>query len=89
MIGTEHHEPRQINPPCDGLDRIERSGRVEVGDDGPTGLRLGTEPQGEGGLAARDVPLERRRRRTRQATRPEDRIEGGEARRHDRIERRP
>jgi hypothetical protein len=86
MVGAEHHEPLEVDAPRDRLDRVERPGRVEVGDHRPAGLRFGAEPQGEGRLAARDVALQRRRGRARQAAGPQDRIESGEARRHHRIE---
>jgi hypothetical protein len=86
MVGAEHHEPLEVDTPRDRLDRVERPGRVEIGDHRPAGLCLGAEPQGEGRLAARDVALQRRRGRARQAAGPQDRIESGEARRHHRIE---
>ena len=85
MARSKDHEPLQVDPPSDRLDRVERAGRVEVGDDRPAGLRLRTEPQGEGRLPARNVPFQGRRRGAGQATRAEDRIKDREARRHDRA----
>lgn len=84
MPGGEHDKPAQVHSPGDRLDRVERAARVEIGDDRSAGLRFGAEPQGERRLAARGVALEGRRQRTRQAARSKDRVEGGEAGRHDR-----
>ncbi len=86
MVGAEHHEPLEVDAPRDRLDRVERPGRVEVGDHRPASLRLGAEPQGEGRLATRDVAFQRRRGRAWQAAGPQDRVERREARRHDRHE---
>jgi hypothetical protein len=89
MLGREDDEPLQVDAPGDRLDRIERPRRVEVRHDRSARLRLGTQPQRQRRLAARDVALQRRGRRPRQASRPEDRVERGEARRDDRTVERP
>jgi hypothetical protein len=76
----EDDEPFQPDPASHGLDRIEAPGKIHPGGDGSTGLRLGHQPEGHGGLAARGCSGQRNRCIAGHATRPEDGIEGGEAR---------
>ena len=44
----QDHEPVEPDAASGGLDRIERPGEVEPGDDRAVGLGLGDEPEGEG-----------------------------------------
>jgi hypothetical protein len=79
----EHHEPFEAHAAGDRLDRIERLREVEVGHDRTALLRLGGEAEGERGLAAGVIAAERDAGQARDATRPEDRVQRGEARRDD------
>ncbi len=81
--GGEHDEPFRADPAGDGLHGIEGPGEVEPGDDRARRLRLGREPQGEGGLARRGVPAQGDRGGARQPAHAEDGVEGGEPRGHD------
>lgn len=74
-LGREDDEPLQPDAAGDRLDRIERPGEVQPGDDGTCDLGLCGEPQGEGGPAARRVAAEGHARRSRQAARSQDGIE--------------
>ncbi len=74
-LGREDDEPLQPDAAGDRLDRIERPGEVQPGDDGARGLGLRGESQGEGSSAARRVPAEGHAHRSRQAAGPEDGIE--------------
>jgi len=47
-LGRQDDEPVEADAAGDGLDRVERSGEVQPGDDRAVGLGLGDEPQGEG-----------------------------------------
>ncbi len=71
-------EPLEPDAARDGLDRVETPRKVEPGDDRAGRLGLRREPQDERGSAARTVAADRDARRTRQATRPQDRVERGE-----------
>jgi hypothetical protein len=48
-VWRQDDEPVEADTAGDGLDRVERPGEVEPGDDRAIGLGLGDEPQGEGG----------------------------------------
>ncbi len=73
----------------DGLDRVEGSREIEPGHDRAGRLGLRDEPQGERRPAAREVTPERQAEPTGQATRPEDRVEVGEAGREETSDRGP
>ena len=75
----EDDEPVQLDTAGGGLDRIERPGKIQPGDDRTVGLGLGDEPQGEGGGTGARGAAEGDAGRARQAARPEDRVEGREA----------
>ena len=47
-VGGQDDEPVEADAPGDGLDRVERPGEVQPGDDRAVGLGLGVEPEGEG-----------------------------------------
>ena len=72
-------EPLRPDPARHRLDRIQRRGQVQPGDDRAGGLGLGGEPQRERRPAARDVTSHRHAHPSRHATGPEDGIELGEA----------
>jgi hypothetical protein len=46
-VGRQDDEPVEPDAASDGLDRIERPGEVQPGDDRAVGLGFGDEPQGE------------------------------------------
>ncbi len=73
----DDHEPLQVNAPGDRLDRIETAREIEPGHDGARGLGLRSEPEHERRPAARAVTADGHARRTRQAARPQDRVERG------------
>jgi len=75
----DDHEPVEVDAASDRLDRVEAARQVEPGDDGALGLCLGGDPQREGRPAARAIPPDGDAGRLGQATRSEDRVEGGEA----------
>ena len=78
-LRREHDEPIQANAAGGGLDRVERVGKIEPGDDRAVSLGLGDEPQGERrGAGARSAP-ERDACGARQATGPDDGVERREA----------
>lgn len=75
----DDHEPFEADAAGDGFDRVEAAREVEPGDDGPGGLRLRGGPQRQRRPAAGAVAADRDTGRAREATRPQDRIERGEA----------
>jgi hypothetical protein len=50
-VRGQHDEPVEADAAGGGLDRIERPGKIEPGDDRAVGLGLGDEAEGEGGGA--------------------------------------
>jgi hypothetical protein len=76
-------EPLRPDAPGDGLDRVERPGEVQPGDDPAGPLGLGGEAQGEGRPAAREIAPESQAHAALQAARPEDRVERGKSGRED------
>ena len=82
-VRREDDEPLQPDAARDGLHGIERAGEIQVRDDRTAGLRLGGEPQRERGLAAGCVAVHRDAGQARDPARPEDRVQGREARGHD------
>ena len=78
-LRREDHEPFQPHAAGDGLNRVERTGEVQVRDDRPAGLGLRGEAQRQRGLAAGRIAVHRDTGRTRQTARAEDRIESREA----------
>ncbi|HYM83436.1 MAG TPA: hypothetical protein VEY67_04725 [Candidatus Dormibacteraeota bacterium] len=86
--GRDDHEPFEADASGDGLDGVERSVEVHVRHDGPGRLGLRREAERESGPAARGVAAEGEAGAARDAAGPEDRVELGEAGRHDRRERR-
>lgn len=83
--GREHHQPFQLHPTGDRLHRIERHREVQPGDDGPAGLRLRGEPEGERGPPAREVPAEREAHPAREPARPQDGVQLREPGREDAV----
>ena len=79
-------EPVQADTAGGGLDRIERPGEVEPGDDRTVGLGLGDEPQGEGRGAGRGSAAEGHARAAREPARADDRVESREARPDDPLD---
>ena len=79
----EHHEPFEPDAARHRFDRVEAASQVEVGHDRPAGLGLGREPEGECGLAARQVASERNAGQPRDAAGAEDRVQCGEPGRDD------
>jgi hypothetical protein len=78
-VGGQDDEPVETDAAGGGLDRIERPGEVQPGDDRAVRLGLGDEAQGEGGgTRARGAP-QRHAGRAREPARPDDRVEGREA----------
>lgn len=75
----EDDQPFEADPAGDRLDRIEASGEVHVGHDRARRLRSGSQPQGEGRLAAGGVPPDGERGRARDPTLAEDGVQRGEA----------
>ena len=78
-VGGQDDEPVEADATGDGLDRIERPGEVQPGDDRAVGLGLGDEPEGEGRGAGARSAAQGHAGGARQPTRPDDRIEGREA----------
>ena len=78
-VGGQDDEPVEADAAGGGLDRVERPGEVQPGDDRAVGLGLGDEPQGErGGPGARGA-FQRHARAPREPARPDDRVEGRKA----------
>lgn len=84
--GRQHDEPLGLHAASHRLHRIERRREVQPGHDRACRLGLRDEPQGEGRPPARDVTADCEPHPARDAARPEDRIELGEAGRVDAIE---
>ena len=80
---ADDDEPLRPDAAGHGLDRIQRTGEVQPGNDRATGLGLGDMAQGEGRPAARGVAPERGERAARDAALAEDRVERGKPRRVD------
>jgi hypothetical protein len=78
-VGGQDDEPVESNAAGGGLDRVERPGEVEPGDDRAVGLGLGDEPQGEGRGAGARGASERHAGAAREPARPDDRVEGRKA----------
>ena len=78
-VGRQDHEPVQADAAGGRLDRIERPGEIQPGDDRAVRLGLGHEPEGDGRGPRRGRAAQGDAGRARQAARPEDRIEGREA----------
>jgi hypothetical protein len=74
-VGREDDQPFELNAPGHSFHRIEASSQVQVRgySTGSLNLRYGSKCQR--GLAAGPVSPKRRRRRTRQATEPEDAVQ--------------
>jgi hypothetical protein len=78
-VGGQDDEPVEPDAAGGGLDRIERLGEVQPGDDRAVRLGLGHEPEGNGrGTGARGT-AQRDAGAPREPARPDDRIEGREA----------
>ena len=86
-LGRDDDEPFEADASGDRFDRVERAREVDPGDDRPGGLGLGHGPQRERRPAAGPVAAQCHARVPRQASRPEDRVELGEAGRDDAFER--
>ena len=76
-------EPRRVDAPRNGLDRVERRREVQPRHDPARGLGLRGEPQRQRGPAARGVTAHRHAHPARHAAGPEDRVELREAGRED------
>jgi hypothetical protein len=75
----DDHEPLQADAAGDGLDRVEAARQVEPGHDRPLCLRLRGDPEAQRRPSAGAIAADRDAGRFREAARPEDRIERGEA----------
>jgi hypothetical protein len=82
----QHDEPLRLDPPRHDLDRVQRGGEVQPGDDRAGRLCRRREPQGERRAAARQVAPQCHARPPRHAAGAEDGIELGEAGGEDAIE---
>jgi hypothetical protein len=60
--GADDEQPLQLDATTHGLERVERAGEIEEGDDRTSGLRLRDPAQRECRLAARPIPADRRAR---------------------------
>ena len=80
-------QPLETDPAGDRLDWVEAARQVEPGDDRALRLGLGGDAQAEGRATARALAADRDAGRLRQAARPEDRIERGEAGADDAVVR--
>ena len=78
-VGGQDDQPVEADAAGDGLDRIERPGEVQPGDDRAVGLGLGDEPEGEGGGAGARSAAQGHACGAGQPARPDDRVEGREA----------
>jgi len=77
LVGTcrrEDHQPFRLHAAGDGLDRIERLGEIQPGDDRPGRLRLRREAKRDRGPSARQVAPQGEAHPAREPARPEDRI---------------
>jgi hypothetical protein len=82
-VRGEDDEPLEPDAAGHGLDGIEPAGEIEPGDDGAGGLGLRDEAEGERRLAARVIAPDRQAGSPGDASRTEDRVEGGEPGRDD------
>lgn len=71
----DDHQPLEADTAGDGLDRIETARKIEPSHDGARYLGFRSEPEDEGGPTAGAVTADGDARRTRQATRSQDRVE--------------
>jgi hypothetical protein len=78
-------EPLEPDAAGHGLDRVEAARQVEPRHDRALDLGFRGEPQDERGPAARAIAADRDARRTWQATRTQDRVEGREPGRDDAV----
>jgi hypothetical protein len=78
-------EPLRLDPAGHDLDRVERDGEIQPGDDRAAGLRRRGEPQRERGPAARGVAAQGHAHAPRHAAGAENGIEVGEAGRENAI----
>lgn len=78
-VGSQDDEPVEADAAGGGLDRVERPGKIEPGDDRAVGLSLGDEAEGEGRGPGAGRAAQRDAGGTRQPARSEDRVEGREA----------
>ena len=81
----QHDQPLRLDPPRHHLDRVQRRGEVQPGDDRAGRLGLRRESQGERRPAARQVAAEGHAHPPGHAARAEDGIELGEPGRDDAI----
>ena len=85
-VGDEDGQPFDSDATGDRLDRIEAPPDIDPGDDRTTALGLGSQTKGERRDAGRARPRQGDAPATRHARRPEDGVEGGEARSKGRLE---
>jgi hypothetical protein len=71
----DHDQPGRVDPPGHRLHGIEGIGEVQPGDDRAVRLRLGGEPEGDGGPPTREVAAQREAHPPGQPAGPEDRIQ--------------
>jgi hypothetical protein len=78
-VRGQDDEPVETDAAGGGLDRIERPGKIEPGNDRAVRLGLGDEPEGEGRGTRGRCAAQRDAGATRESARPDDRIEGRKA----------
>jgi hypothetical protein len=78
-LGRQDDEPVEPDAAGGGLDRVERPGEIEPGDDRAVGLGLGDEPQGEGRGTGRRRAAQGHAGGAREPARSDDRVEGRKA----------
>jgi hypothetical protein len=78
-VGGQDDEPVEADAAGGGLDRIERPGEVQPGNDRAVGLGLGDEPEGEGGGARARSAAQGHAGGAWQPARPDDRVESRKA----------
>ncbi|MEA2518574.1 MAG: hypothetical protein QOF49_654, partial [Chloroflexota bacterium] len=88
-LRRQHDEPVEANAAGGGLDRIERPGEVQPGDDRAVRLGLRDEPQGEGRGAGARCASERHAGGARQPAGADDRVEGRKAGPNDPLDAGP
>ena len=86
VVRTDDEEPAQVDAARDRLERVEGPAEIEIGHDRACPLCLRHAAERQRRLAARGVAAEDGARLARQAARPEECIEDGEAGRDDLIE---
>ena len=77
-LGRDDHEPFEPDAARDGLDRVERPGKVQPGHHRAGHLGLGDEPERQGGPSARTVATDGDAGGSRQASWSQDGIEARE-----------